>query len=373
MGSYTSKDLIAHAHQQGYTFLTPEAFRVWVHRGLMPQGREVVGAEGKAVRRKEWQDHDLVRLVDLCFLHTLNSRAEALRLGMWLHGHEIEGVRELLLGQIEAMQDLLMGRTWRVQQALSEEQHDQITQHLNEVLETSTVWNDMLYARRPSLHGEDYADVEAVHPDVGRGTPDATLRTFTVPTFTPPEHSPQIGEREAEGEALLSYPNPGIPTRQLALLQHRAGTDLLRMYLGLGVEERETYALPLLLNVVEGATAEDLATARLLVSHQVLEVLHTYSVLPYHVRDRRLDLPRLVAPFKSDYRHLFAAPALFPLTAYLIAAHVYATSDRQRLSFDLGLIALALDRLLKKPDEKRPKCDALLTVLCAVEPCREHP
>jgi hypothetical protein len=114
-----------------------------------------------------------------------------------------------------------------------------------------------------------------------------------------------------------------------------------------------------------------------------VHLLHEYSAIPYHVRDKRLDLPRLLEPYKGNVRYLIASPKLFPFTTLMIATHVFgqhtmrpvaATADVtvQRssvpISFNMGLLVLALDRLLKCQGAVHDTRDALLTLVFAMGP-----
>jgi hypothetical protein len=391
---YKSSDLIREAHSQGYTFLTPAYFKKLVQRGVFPHGQRIRKPSRQVSRDSEWGDHDRVRLLDMCFLHGLNARSDAIKLGLWLLGHPVEDVTPLLVEQLERIQVVLMGRTLKPGESLDEEAVEATLAHVTGVLEQSSVLADVSYGLDHGVHDEDIDDAIDLHPDRCNGASRETLRAFARPARTGHWRELQLrigAEEYVWTEYEYAYPNPGIHPKQLNHLQHTAISKHLSAMLNLINQPCEgqdvatplRYNLPALSDALAQASMPELEQARPLMEINTVHLLHEYSAIPYHVRDKRLDLPRLLEPYKGNVRYLIASPKLFPFTTLMIATHVFgqhtmrpvaATADVtvQRstvpISFNMGLLALALDRLLKCQGAVHDTRDALLTLVFAIRP-----
>jgi hypothetical protein len=391
---YKSTELIREAHSHGYSFLTPAYFKKLVQRGVFPHGQRIRKPSGQVSRDSEWGDRDRVRLLDMCFLHGLNARSDAVKLGLWLLGHDVEDVRPLLVEQLERIQVLLMGRPLKPGESLGEEAVDAALAHVDSVLEQSSVLADVSYDLDHGVHDLDIDDAIDLHPDRCNGTSRATLRAFARPARSGHWRELQLrigGEEYVWTEYEYAYPNPGIHPKQLNHLQHTAISKHLSAMLNLDnqpCEDQEApaeagYNLPALTHALAGVTTQHLEDARWLMVAQTGDLLHEYSAIPYHVRDKRLDLRRLLEPYKGNPRYLIASPKLFPFTTLMIAAHVFEQQTMRPvaasadvtvrrpgvpLSFNMGLLALALDRLLKCQGALHDTRDALLTLIFAIRP-----
>jgi hypothetical protein len=355
---YKSSDLIREANRQGYSFLNPTYFKKLVQRGVFPRGHRITKPSGQVYRDREWGDRDMVRLLDMCFLHGLNARSDPIKLGLWLLGHPVEEARTLLVEQLERIQVVLMGKAHKRGESLD----DEAVEHINSVLEQSSVLGDVSYGLDHDVHDEDIDDAVDLHPDRCNGASREMLRAFSHPIRTGEgrEFQARLGGEVYEWiEYEYAYPNPAIHPKQLNHLQHTAIIKRLGDLLDLADALTDTLKL---------ADMPELEQGRFLMEVNTIHLLHEYSAIPYHVRDKRLDLRQLLEPYKGNVRYLIASPKLFPFTTLMVATHVIGRHTTMPISFNMGLLALALDRLLKCKGALNDTQDALLTLVFAVCP-----
>jgi hypothetical protein len=344
---YTSAQLIEMAHADGYDWLTPGNFRQFVLKQWMPPTGKKVG------RERLWTEDDARRLLDLCFLHQMNRTGSAILLGLWLHGHPIEQARDLLIRQIEQIQHSLTGLSGS--EPLSDDEMDSATERVRVVLEESRVLADLAHAEYPNFpshHWEELEEQLGISADI--------LRDFSYPYLDP------------SNPTRLRHGRPQIPPdkqHQLELWYALTRAHDLLGFLSIEDLEQPRWSLPRLVNLLRHASPQELEAARFSASTGVLFLLDDFSVMPLRgERHGPFDVGALLAQYRHSPRHLIGSPPLFPLGALLIASSLHDHSSKQRVTFNLNLLGIAMKHLLQRPDELVRKRDAVLTLLFAFDP-----
>jgi hypothetical protein len=408
--TFTTQDLVAIAHQQGYTSLNEGMLRIWVHRGLFPQARTRLPAKGKPGL---WYREDVVRLLDLCALNDVNNRGDAANLGLWLLGYDVPerhnapNIRDLLVEQLARMERALYGQVIDRFDIDDVDLYNSIGDSINHAADEASPLDALCYRLRPQM---DLENLQDLHPDGDAGASRDELEQATwLRHATDPDRPPYAATPEAAWQPSLqrllrvlkqsvlwdippenamkqvsdilrarfsdSVPPSRVTDEQLTELQRDiiavALWDLSGLMGTTGTDSQ--FTLPALRRIVQEASDAELRQARLMsesILHAVLRVQHL-SPTPAFAW-----LGRLGEQYHWDLGRLVAAPAFFPLTAYLIAAQVYdlrhdgpyilghARSTRIRTE----LLPLALDQLARLTRESISRADAFLSVVLSVVP-----
>jgi hypothetical protein len=347
---YAAAALVDEARRAGYPDLTEGALRVMVHRGQFPEAREGRGTKSDP---KRWGEEDKVRLLDWCFLKEQGSQADTMQLGLWFHGHDVSNAGALLEHELEAIQTYLAGRVVPEDIVQDDQASEEVHAHIRHVLDESGVLADLVRGEYPGFHSLDWEEYERIS-----GISADILRTFTYPATDPSSPDRVI------------YPPPAPPREVIASLQHDEAHLRLGYALGLQrFEEGESYwSLPTLTTLVRRATEEELKTARW---HAWVDV---GIVMDEADSGRRvfpstfsIDVRQLLGEY-GDTRHLLGAPALQPLMVLIAATSLHDGRSQTRSTRNLYLMALAIRRLLAKPQRLAHKRDALLLAVFAFHP-----
>jgi hypothetical protein len=84
-------------------------------------------------------------------------------------------------------------------------------------------------------------------------------------------------------------------------------------------------------------------------------------------REFALDLREIFEEY-GDMRHLVGSPALRPLVTLMVATSLHDRHSQNRTTRSVYLLAIAIRRLLKRPQHLPRKRDALLTTVFAFHP-----
>jgi hypothetical protein len=92
----------------------------------------------------------------------------------------------------------------------------------------------------------------------------------------------------------------------------------------------------------------------------------------------KIDLGALLAPYEGSIRLFFAAPKMFPLIGYLVAAHAWCVRERRlRLPESRPfLVTMTADRLARRQKSRPPDDDTwlllLLSLYCPADSDEQH-
>lgn len=386
---FTSEDLVQLARARGYTFMREGLLRVWVHRGVFPPAPERIKCPGERNARGVWGREDALRLLDVCVLHTQNTRARALRLGTWLHGYALSSSTD---GVDSEIQDMLAEQLGRIETALygraladgssprSDAEDDTTSTHISHAVEAqkSVLLDELCRGLNPAyyVHDPDYEDIEMLHPQGGAGTSFQELSNFSR-FLHGADRQPVAADAVAALQLhLVHVPlNATMTDKQLTELHRRFVVDLLIRYGAL--DTPAGYTLPSLQRALAAASTEVLHAARAQALQLVVHALREIRLFP----DPALSaLVQLGEHQQWDLRRIFASPLLFPLTAYLVAALVYVSAtgaagatgatgeSGERIIVRGEMIPIAMDRLARMANETVSRADAMLAVLLTVVP-----
>jgi hypothetical protein len=347
---HTASGLVDEARRAGYPDLTEGALRVMVYRGQFPEAREGRGTKSDP---KRWAEEDKVRLLDWCFLKEQGAQAETMQLGLWFHGHDVSNAGTLLEHQLEAIQTHLAGRVVPEDIVQDDQASEEVHAHIRHVLAESGVLADLVRGEYPCFHSLDWEEYERIS-----GISADVLRTFTYPATDPVSPDRVV------------YPPTSLPREVLESLQRDESHLRLGYALGLHrFEEAGAYwSLPALSSLVRQATEEELKTARwnawVGIGLAIDEADSRRRVFPSTFA---IDVQRLLREYGSN-RHLLGAPALQPLMVLSAATGLHDSHSQTRSTRSLYLLALAVRRLLTKPQRLARKRDALLLAVFTFHP-----
>jgi hypothetical protein len=348
---YTTAELLALIAEEGYD-LSREDFEQLTINKLMPS-RPAVPVPGKPGRYSLWSDQHLGRLRDLCWLKTLNRRTEPVRLGLWLLGHDTDKIRDNLAKQFDWIQSRISAQASTDPSQLDEHGAFEIEKFILDTLRDPVVrqvaygWpTDSPYFEWKQLAESDQQREQVPYESVNRATV-----------------TPDFDLLHAE------YRSRAIPGSQAETLQRCLIAE--RLMRRLGIYSGGTWAMNELRDVISMASTETLEQARQAAFWTISGVLRSHAYTPAfgHVRDQPLDVREILEPYGGDQQRFFASPALFPLVAFLIGHHVWNMRRELKLreSPDHGLLALAIDRLRKRPPGRREQFDAVVLFVLAFE------
>lgn len=350
MVEYRRAELIAEARRRGFEPPGEGALRVMQNRGLFPPP-DRYDETGRG-RPGLWSESTLAWVCDLCRLRRLNVPPHPLTL--WLLGHAVANPQALLQGELAALGRVVAGEAVPLDRPLDEDQTDRISTSIAKMLR-GEIAEQVAYGW--PLEAEICRTVEH---DVAENDHDLAAHNYL--SVNQPVRVPS----EMPGWPAASYPSshtaPNVPTKQRRTIQKwQVLQRLTRCIEGQGAE----VSVPALMKAVSAARDNELAQARALALWTMADVLRSSTWQPWnnHLRDKRLDTAAIIEPYGGDIRFLFAAPCLFPLISLLIAQQV-----RDAAPGDAGLLALALDRLQRRPDRKQEHFDAAVLLLMAWEP-----
>jgi hypothetical protein len=167
------------------------------------------------------------------------------------------------------------------------------------------------------------------------------------------------------------YPRPALTGPDSNVGRRTLQIDRVRDRLAgfLGLLGPASWSLGGLAALAAAADLEALNHARFgaLVSIVEHTLYDTNGLVP--LGDKRpFDLRAMLEPFRGNIRHLIASPLLAPITSLLTAMRLYEADHKVAVEVSIDPIARSITRLLRDPDTRREKRDALLLLLIALRP-----
>jgi hypothetical protein len=375
------------ARKAGYQFFDDQQRRDWVHRGIFPKAHIDQSRSGGRFSGGLWSRGDALRLLDLCILHEQNRTARALQLGSWLHGYTLandETIIPFLTQQVDRVETRLYGQTLPTEfDLLPEKQMEAMARQIEHVLEDCSIADNLCYGLDSTAYisEAEYNESHEYHPEVDAGPNNRQLREFMFA-----RQVAGVREIDALSDQMLfqrwlqdrwkdhhfpraplseflewydqQFPaNVALSAEQLAYLQQQ----LLEGYL----MHDFVSLLPQFRRSLSNASDAELQFARAVVFQIMSNLLTTYRFFP----DPALTaLTRFGEQLHWHPRHVFAAPAFFPLMAYMVAASIYEARHARSIRFRHSMIPVALDQLARLARESTSRTDAFLAVLFSVIP-----
>jgi hypothetical protein len=361
VNSFTAEQLLALAHARDYAFLTPELLRQWVRRGVLPAAREV-RQDGQR-RYGVWTAYDAEWLLSACILHEMHSHADVLRASLTLLGYPVAGGWELVrvraIAQLEAMHLRIVGRTGRGDGILSEQEDNAVYAQIDCLLDKCAITDQLVWGVEDTLQAHDYDEIPLLHPDLDAGVPRAALRQNMWPLIT---HRTDAGIPD---EAV--YPRSDIPAEQVKEM-HRtlAGDILVQIAKGPCGAPCDRFSLADALEEVKRAGETDYFFATERAFYHIISVMESQSVMSGIRGAPLVSVESLLQPFAGTWRFLLAAPVVFPLVAYLLAAHLLFQRTGTSTHLAHNLVAIALPRLAQRRKGEPVSDDTLLAILFSV-------
>ncbi|MGI8825219.1 MAG: hypothetical protein ACR2JC_06195 [Chloroflexota bacterium] len=367
MEYYERSQLIEQAQARGYDPPTVGHLRVLQRRGLFPP--PVTHAGDKQGKPGLWTADAIQWLCDLSTLRQLNAREDSIRLGLWMHRHDVGDVRPLMLDGLESLQELLSGSR-SDPDTLPESEQDAVYETLEQAIRASAILPTLAHGRSDGVVDDAVGQYELdelvieIHPHtvldaVSPLVTDVEAVSSTIPGIGTIEHDPETAQK-------TTYPHPKIPANGLRKVHEASIRDAL--YRRLGTRRGAGWSLPSLADVVKQSSSDEIIAARDAVIPRLSGRL--YSPLLFQ-EDHNTSA--LLAPYGPDWpRHLVASPTLYPLTTFLLAMQLYR-STVPRDAWDTenqALVDGVVRRLLKRREDRAYKRDTALAIVLSHDPTK---